>query len=159
MFVLLSSCAAANDDPQQTRNAIPKIIDGGNSPHVDTGEHHMNIKIAIGTTTLKATLDDNPTARDFASLLPITVKLEDFNSSEKITGELPKPLSQEGAPAAAAGAVGDIAYYAPWGNLALFYQPGPNARGLIKMGRITSGIEALKQPGTLRVTISRDNLK
>jgi hypothetical protein len=115
----------------------------------------MNIQIVIGSTTLAATLDDNPTARDFAALLPLTLTLEDFESTEKICRELPKRLTQEGAPKAAAGAVGDIAFYAPWGNLALFYRSGPNARALIKLGRITSGTDVLHQPGPLRATISR----
>jgi hypothetical protein len=32
----------------------------------------MKIRIIIGDTTLSATLADNPTAREFASLLPLT---------------------------------------------------------------------------------------
>lgn len=117
----------------------------------------MKIQITIGTTNLAATLDDNPTSREFAALLPLTLALRDFNSSEKISDELPKRLTQDGAPEAASGAVGDIAFYAPWGNLALFYGPGPHAQGLIKMGRITSSLEPLSRPGSLRVTISRAN--
>jgi hypothetical protein len=115
----------------------------------------MTIHIAIGSSSMTATLEENPTARDFASLLPLTVTLREFGHSEKVSGALPRPLSEEGAPATDAGAVGDIAYYAPWRNIALYRGPGPNATGVIKIARITSGIEALQLPGQVRVTISR----
>jgi len=39
--------------------------------------------------------------------------------------------------------VGDITYYAPWGNLAIFYRDFDYSRGLVRLGRIDSGIEAL----------------
>ena len=106
---------------------------------------------------MAATLEDNPTARDFVSLLPLTVTLRDFSPAEKVSGTLPKRLSEEGAPATDAGAVGDIAYYAPWGNIAFYRGRGPDASGVIKIARITSGIGALNQPGQVRVTISRAN--
>ena len=119
--------------------------------------HRVNIRIAIGSTSMAATLEDNPTARDFVSLLPLTVTLRDFSPAEKVSGTLPKRLSEEGAPATDAGAVGDIAYYAPWGNIAFYRGRGPDASGVIKIARITSGIGALNQPGQVRVTISRAN--
>ncbi|HEU0259072.1 MAG TPA: cyclophilin-like fold protein [Burkholderiales bacterium] len=51
--------------------------------------------------------------------------------------------------------VGDIAYYAPWGNLAMFYTDAPYARGLLPLGRIDSSIVALRASGTSKVTIER----
>jgi hypothetical protein len=119
------------------------------------GAHRVTLHIAIGSTSMTATLEDNPTARDFAALLPLTVTLREFSPAEKVSGALPRRLSEEGAPATDAGAVGDIAYYAPWGNIAFYRGRGPDAAGVIKIARITSGIEALQQPGQVRVTISR----
>ena len=115
----------------------------------------MTLHIAIGSTSMTATLEDNPTARDFVSLLPLTVMLREFSPSEKVSGALPRRLSEEGAPATDAGAVGDIAYYAPWRNIAFYRGQGPDAAGVIKIARITSGIEALQQTGQVLVTISR----
>jgi hypothetical protein len=45
----------------------------------------------------------------------------------------------------------------PWGNIALYRGRGPDAPGVIRIARIASGIEALDQPGRLRVTISRSD--
>ena len=117
----------------------------------------VNIRISIGSTIMVATLEDNPTARDFATLLPLTVTLRDFSAAEKVSGALPKHLSEDGAPATDAGAVGDIAYYAPWGNIAFYRGRGPDASGVIKIAKVISGIEALNQQGNVRATISRND--
>jgi hypothetical protein len=52
----------------------------------------MNIRIDVASREIRATLDDNETARDFASLLPLTLTLEDYSATEKIS-DLPKRLS------------------------------------------------------------------
>jgi hypothetical protein len=114
----------------------------------------MKIRLTFDGKAVEATLLDNATARDFASLLPMTLALEDYNSTEKI-GYPPRKLSTAGAPAGIDPSVGDIAYYAPWGNLAIFYKDFGYSRGLIGLGRIDSGIEALGVPGPLKVTIER----
>lgn len=114
----------------------------------------MKIRIEIEDTSLTATLDSTEAARDFASLLPLTMTLEDYNSTEKIA-DLPRKLSTEGAPPGSDPDVGDIAYYAPWGNLAVFYRDFGYSPGLVKLGSIDAGVEALQRPGSLRVTIAR----
>ena len=96
----------------------------------------MNIELTIGGTTVRAVLDDNPTTRDLLSLLPLKLPLKDFGGSEKIAYP-PRRLTTDAAPAAATGRTGDLAYYAPWGNLAIFYHDGPRADGPIILGRLT----------------------
>jgi hypothetical protein len=44
----------------------------------------MKIRIRMNGTDVTATLIDNPTSQDFASLLPLTLKLEDYGEAEKI---------------------------------------------------------------------------
>ena len=114
----------------------------------------MKIRLTFDGKRVEATLLDNATARDFLSLLPITLTLEDYNATEKI-GYPPRKLSTAGAPAGIDPSVGDIAYYAPWGNLAIFYKDFGYSRGLIGLGRIDSGIEALNVSGSRKVTIER----
>jgi hypothetical protein len=112
----------------------------------------MKIHIDAAGTTITATLDDSPPARDFASLLPLTLDLEDYNSTEKIS-DLPRRLSVEGAPAGIDPSPGDLTYYAPWGNLAIFYKDFGYSKGLVKLGAIVSGAEALDVAGPVKVTI------
>lgn len=112
----------------------------------------MKIRIELEGRSLTATLEDSEAARDFLSLLPLTLTLTDYNSTEKIA-DLPRKLSTQGAPAGVDPDVGDIAYYAPWGNLALFYRDFGYSSGLVRLGRLDSGVELLRGRGPLRVTI------
>ena len=80
----------------------------------------MRIRIIVAGTELQATLEDSPAARDFVAMLPLELTLEDYHATEKIA-DLPSRLSTDDAPAGVDPAIGDITYYAPWGNLALFY--------------------------------------
>jgi hypothetical protein len=103
----------------------------------------MRLRLTIGATVLHADLLDNDTSRDFASLLPLTVVLTDFHATEKI-GDLPRRLSTTGAPPGTAAQAGDIAYYAPWGNLAIFYQDFQYAQGLVRLGTLHTGVDAVE---------------
>jgi hypothetical protein len=112
----------------------------------------MKISIDVEGGAITATLVDSATSRDFVSLLPLTLTLKDYAATEKIS-DLPRRLSTEGAPPGSDPSIGDITYYAPWGNLAVFYKDFGYSNGLIKLGTIDSGMEALSRPGPLRVTI------
>jgi hypothetical protein len=114
----------------------------------------MKIRMDVNGTRMTATLDDNETPKDFLSLLPLTLTVEDYNGTEKI-GNLAKMVSMKGAPDGVDPSVGDIASYAPWGNLAIFYKDFGYSAGLVKLGRIDSGAEVFRPPGTLRLTIQR----
>lgn len=104
----------------------------------------MKIRIEMDRSAITAALNDSDAARDFASLLPLAVTLEDYASTEKIA-TLPRKLSTTGAPAGSDPQVGDIAYYAPWGNLALYYRDFGYSAGLVKLGRVEGGVEALRR--------------
>lgn len=114
----------------------------------------MKIRLRVNGKSITATLDDNATARDFLSLLPMTLALEDYAATEKIAYP-PRKLSTAGSPAGSDPSVGDIAYYAPWGNLAIFYKDFGYSRGLVILGKIDSGMEALEAPGSVKVVIER----
>ncbi|MEG4218817.1 cyclophilin-like fold protein [Microcoleus sp. Pol14C6] len=114
--------------------------------------NRMKINIKVGNKVITATLIDSKTTQDFISLLPLTLTLEDYANTEKIS-DLPRRLSTEDAPSGSAPAVGDIAYYAPWGNLAMYYNDFGYSNGLIILGKIDGDIEALNVPGSVEVTI------
>ena len=94
---------------------------------------NMKIRLTVGDTMLSATLSDSEATRDFLSLLPLTLTLEDYVGKEKIS-MLPRRLSTAGAPPGSDPSPGDITYYAPWGNLAIFYQDSGYATGLVTLG-------------------------
>lgn len=100
-----------------------------------TQEKPMKLRIILDGKTITATLNDSQTSRDFAALLPLTLKLKDYAGEEKIS-DLPERLSTANSPAGTAAKKGDITLYAPWGNLAIFYKPHDYASGLIKLGQL-----------------------
>jgi hypothetical protein len=113
----------------------------------------VEIRLRVGGAVLRATMLDSETARDFISLLPLTLTLSDYAQTEKVS-DLPRRLSTAGAPEGVDPDVGDIAYYAPWGNLAIYYRDFGYSSGLVKLGSIDSGIQELAAvSGDFSVTI------
>ncbi|MEU9919673.1 cyclophilin-like fold protein [Streptomyces sp. NPDC051001] len=114
-----------------------------NTPESST---HMRIRLTAGETVLTATLDDNATARDFASLLPLTLQMNDLLEREKY-GHLPRSLSPGGTPQFSYE-IGNIIYWSPGPDIAIFYDhdgqsiPDP---GISILGEIDSGADALKK--------------
>ena len=116
----------------------------------------MRLKLTVGGKDVTATLVDSATARDFASLLPMTLTMDDLLKREKF-GHLPRALSKRGR-GARTYEVGDVVYWPPGPDVAVYYRhdgqsiPAP---GITVLARIDSGVEALRASGQLRMTIER----
>lgn len=147
-LVISLSYSACRADNSMTSSASSKMPTEISTKQADS----MKINIKVKDKVITATLIDSKTTQDFISLLPLTLTLEDYAKTEKIS-YLSRKLSTEDAPPSSDPAVGDIAYYAPWGNLAMFYQDSGYANGLIILGKIDGGIEAFNVPGSVKVTI------
>ena len=126
------------------------------SPQRTSSERSQNVKIKIniGAKILTATLADNATARDFASVLPLNVSMNDLFGREKY-GDLPKALSENG-PRKSKYEVGDIAYWSPDHQFAVYYHQDGEAipsPGIIPIAKIDAGSEAFNVRGWVKVTI------
>lgn len=115
----------------------------------------MKLKITIDNKTATAVLYDNPASKDFASLLPLTLELDDYANTEKIFYPSLR-LSIKEAPKGFDPSVGDLTYYIPWGNIALFYKDFDYSNELISLGKITSGMEHFKVKGKIIAIIELD---
>ena len=104
----------------------------------------MNIQIKFENKVIKIQLEENPTSQALYEQLPLRMKFEDYASNEKIFYP-PKKLTTKGAPDSYKPLRGDVTYYAPWGDVAIFYKDFSNSKGLIKLGRITEGLEHLEK--------------
>lgn len=96
-------------------------------------------------------LNDSQAAQDLYGQLPLTVNVENFGGDEKIFYPR-KKLRVLGAKKADAKA-GTLAYYAPWGDVAIFYKNFGTATGLYELGSAVSGegtIVSLSGEVTLR---------
>ncbi|ASR10597.1 MULTISPECIES: cyclophilin-like fold protein [Rhizobium] len=134
--------------------ALP-LVAHGQDERSSTGHKATDVRIRIGFNNLilTATLSDNPTARDLASMLPLNLTIEDYGRNEKIV-HLPRKLTEEGSGAFGNEQPGDLCYFKPWGNLALFYADY-RWDGLIRLGRFDNGFEPLLVRGEYPVRIER----
>jgi hypothetical protein len=128
--------AATSPDLGTTASATPEPSTTG----PDTAE--ARVRFTAGDAEIIVRTADNPTSRDFVSMLPLTLDFQDFAGNEKIS-YLPRRLTTEGS-TGSSPANGDLTYYVPWGNLAFFYNAdGGYSDQLIMIGTIESGYELL----------------
>lgn len=104
------------------------------------------VRFSAGSTSVEVTIDeDNPAVRDFFSMLPLTLTLEEFAGREKIA-YLPRELAHAGSPGSDPED-GDLIYYVPWGNIGFYY----NTAGIgysdqtIHLGTYDASLEQLEQ--------------
>ncbi|TPL94019.1 cyclophilin-like fold protein [Mesorhizobium sp. B2-3-12] len=114
----------------------------------------MKIRIGFNGQTMTATLYDNPSARDFHALLPLDLTIDNYAGNEKIA-YLPRKLTEQGSGPFGNERPGDLCYFAPWGNLALFYAGYSWSTGLIRLGRLDDGFEPLLTRGEFPLRIER----
>jgi hypothetical protein len=78
------------------------------------------VRFSAGSQHVDVTIgEDSPAARDFLSMLPLSLTLEEFNATEKIA-YLPRELDHAGSPGSDPED-GDLIYFVPWGNLGFYY--------------------------------------
>ncbi len=116
------------------------------------GASNMKIECTFAGQTFTATLYDNPSARDFASMLPLDLGIEDYSTNEKIA-YLPRKLTEDVSAPFSNEQPGDLCYYAPWGNLAFFHAGYRYSHGLIRLGRLDAGFEPLLKRGKFPLRI------
>jgi hypothetical protein len=139
----LASAGCGPSDNPDTR-APTREAAQSEAPHRDTTgrtsptnirEVRVQIQITVGDQRFQATLADSAAGRDLVAQLPVTLDMVDHGSVEK-TGPLPSPLSIEGQPGGADPDVGELGYYAPGGDLVLYYGDQSYFPGIVILGRL-----------------------
>lgn len=111
------------------------------------------ITLTINGRAIQATLHDNPAANALLRQLPLTLTFDDFNGVEK-TAKLPSSLSMQGMPVGDDPEVGDIGFWAPGGDLVLYYGDVGYWKGIARLGTF-SDVEAIAaQGGPFAVTLA-----
>ncbi len=147
--IVFLAAAGVNDVTRPDAHGQPAA-----APPTSQKVNEMKVRLTVGSASLTATLLESQASRDFASLLPLTLTMNDLFGREKY-GRLPRPLSEQGK-RAHSYEVGQIAYWAPGPDVAIFYRqdhqsiPDP---GIIILGTLDSGVEVLDVPGATKVTI------
>lgn len=110
----------------------------------------MRIQIRTDTQSILFQLNHSPAALSLYEQLPLTLPVENYADNEKIFYP-PEQLDVSDAPPAE-GPAGTLAYYEPWGDVAIFYGECPGAGGLYELGEAISGAEQIKDlTGEIRI--------
>jgi hypothetical protein len=104
----------------------------------------MRIQLTIGGELISGELFDHPVAREFATMLPVTLTFQDYNAVEKLA-PLGRALTLDGVPESDAPEPGEIGYHAPSRSLVLYYDHPGRWPGLVRMGRFTCDLDVLRQ--------------
>ena len=89
------------------------------SPSSADEQEGTSIRIRIGDPDADRDRAGQPAGRAQLEQLPLTLSFEDLNGEEKI-GHLDHELTMDGMPKGDDSQVGDLGYYAPWGNVVLY---------------------------------------
>ncbi len=106
----------------------------------DMTNNNTAIEIIIGSQKAEGIVYDNIAGRSFLEMLPLNIKMSDYNKTEKI-GKVGKNININGLPSSFDPDISDIAYYEPFGNLCFFYRDFGLSYGLYSIGKITKGID------------------
>ena len=99
----------------------------------------MKIHITANNRITVFELNNSQAAKELYAQLPLSIKVKDYSDNEKIFYP-PKKLDTSDSPQADAQA-GTLAYYAPWGDVVMFYDNFGSATGLYELGYAVSGKE------------------
>ena len=112
------------------------------------------ILVQFGENTVVYELNDSTAADSLYEQLPLTIEVEDYSTNEKIFYP-PEELDTSNSPMAQGGA-GTLAYYAPWGDVVMFYGDYGENSSLFELGQAVLGGELVSEmSGT--ITIEADN--
>lgn len=108
----------------------------------------QDVIMTIADTDYVVTVDENTQAgKLFLNSLPLTLSFENFGSSERVA-YLPKRLDMNGYDSHLSVKRGDMTYYVPWGNLAVFKKAYSSPSDLAPIGSMPeNAISALEQSG------------
>lgn len=174
MLFSLSACGSTGSEGAEDISASPAVSEESEisstpaadpSPEAEPSEtteesaQSMRIKLSTNGETAIVELADNDAAKDLVSMLPMTLSFEDYNSTEKIS-VLPRELNIGGAATSCDPDIGSFAYYAPWGNLSIFYEDFRESEGLIPLGTFIEGIDIFAEAeGEFTVVIESEENK
>lgn len=118
----------------------------------------MQIQLEFEGKYVKVELEDNAASREFVAQLPLSLEFSDYVGKEKIA-HLPKHLSVKNT-AGYDPQIGDLFYFAPWGNIGIFYAKQPPYNGLVYLGKVldSKSLEILKsQKKNFKVVLSKQS--
>ena len=111
----------------------------------------MQVKITAMRLTATFQLYDTIAAKEFYDQLPLRLELTNFRDAQWMFYP-PEKLSVTAREAYHDGKKGELSYYAPWGDVVMFYGRFGSAAGLYELGHAISGSEFIQgMSGTIQI--------
>lgn len=105
-------------------------------------EKSLNLSIINNGNEIIFKLNNSIASKELYDQLPLKTSVENYSNNEKIFYP-PQKLSTLDTPLAKGGS-GTLAYYAPWGDVVIFYDDFKSTTGLYELGKIIVGEEYIK---------------
>jgi len=131
---------------------VRRDLGGASNARSETQEQ-PSMWMTVGTQRFAVALEDNPTARAFQQLLPITLDMEELNGNEKHAA-LPRSLPTRSARPGTLRA-GDVMLYGD-NTLVVFYETFASSYSYTRIGRVegSAGLASALGSGHQRVTFT-----
>lgn len=110
----------------------------------------MKIRFTDGTNEVIVLLNDSKPSESLVAQLPFTFDFEDYAHNEK-NGTVPEKLTTD-KNFEAECPKGSLGYFAPWGNLCLFFEVAPAYPGQYVLGTVEGNPDDIKKLGN-KVTV------
>lgn len=140
------SLHASHDSEQKTEQPF------AGEPSGNTEGQSMKIIVKSTQYEVIYELNDSTAAKELYAQLPQTCEAEPFSNNE-ITFYPPDKLNTADTPFSK-GDIGSLSYYAPWGDVVMFYAPCQPNGSLYEIGTAVSGAENIeKLTGTITISV------
>lgn len=134
-----------------SQSDINAWVDGLN---IKKSEEKTQMQISVKNSEYEIVyeLNESTAAKELSAQLPLTLEVKPFSNNE-ITFYPPKKLNTANTPLSD-GKTGSLSYYAPWGDVVMFYAPCSPNGSLYEIGKIVSGTENInKLTGSVTVSV------
>jgi hypothetical protein len=112
----------------------------------------MQITVIANGHEIVFELNGSQASKDLYAQLPMNIGVENYSSNEKIFYPA-KKLATGNTPLVKSARKGTLAYYAPWGNVVMFYGSFGSASGLYELGNAVQGSEYIQTlSGTIKIS-------
>lgn len=159
--VLLAGCSGTSPDEEPAASSPPASSVPAPTSESSDAEGENEDDVAGTVVSFQAEdaevdvtiTEDTPAARDFLSMLPLTLEFEEYAGNEKIS-YLPRELDHEGTETQIL-TQGDFLYFIPWGNIGFWYtEDQSNSPDVsLVLGTYEATLEELEQLETGEVTV------
>lgn len=152
----LSACEPSTLENNPGTPETPQTPDEDEGEDGDDSSTRTAITLTVGETVLEAYLNDNCTARDLISRLPVTVTLN--RGSHDYCGGISPALEYDEEDVQYGWHDGDLAFWTAGDDFVIFHSDEANSSStgnLVIIGAVTSNIETVRSLGqNINVTIA-----